>query len=241
MFSRTRILLGAAAVAVALAAWEYVRVEAHPKFTPETMPGAAPQQSDAPPAPLPVQLNSPLAGTVSAVYVSANTFVKTGQALALIDSPVLRARLDEAQADLEMERSAAMNAETAAENLQAQLSNAQTYMLDVEAQVSGAEAMEADARSVFEHRDELYRAGVLAREARDLADRDHATSQNAVEAAQARLNEVSHLVDDARRSEEAAASKAQQAKAEVERCEQALAEAQSVNGTRWILAPIDGT
>src|SRR5207244_10428620 len=99
MLPGTRILVGATAVAAGLAAWEFERAEGHAKFAAS--------------APAAIQVTSQVAGVVSAAYVEVHAAVKAGQALALIDSPVLRARLDETKANLEMERSAEVNAETA--------------------------------------------------------------------------------------------------------------------------------
>src|ERR1051325_10465383 len=103
MLSKTGLRIGSVVIAVGLAAWGYAQFAAHPRT-------AAPQQHDAPEA-FTVPLTSPLAGSVSAVYVTMDTYVKTGNALALIDSPFLRSRLDAAKADLEMERSAEVSAE----------------------------------------------------------------------------------------------------------------------------------
>jgi len=167
--------------------------------------------------------------------------VKKGQALALIDSPMLRARLDEAKADLEMERSAAVNAEAAADNLEAELSNAQTYRVDMEAQVSSAAAAAENARSQLERRALLYAEGVGSRDERDAAERNYNAAQSVVNAAQARLGEVSQLVDDAQSRREVALEKVRQAKADVRRCESAMSDAVSATAQRWALAPIDGT
>ena len=236
MLSTTRILIGVAVVAVGLAAWEYARVEARPRIAPETTPGDTPRQGDTPQAPRPVRVTSPLAGTVSAVYVAVDKYVTMGQALALIDSPMLRTRLDAAKADLEMERSAEVNAETAVENLQAQLSDALSYKLEIEAQVSGGDTREEDARSMLERREEIYKAGVLAPEEHDSDERNY----GALATVQARLDEVSQWIDDAQRRTEAASGKVEQVKADVRRCELAVANAEAASGQRWILAPVDG-
>ena len=48
----------------------------------------------------------------------------------MVDSDALRARLEEAKENLEMQRSAEIDAETAVEGLQAQWTNAQSYETD---------------------------------------------------------------------------------------------------------------
>src|SRR5262249_12293170 len=144
-----------------------------------------------------IPLRSLLSGTISAVYVSLNSYVRTGQAMAMVDSDVLLARLDEAKQNLEMQRSAEINAETAAESLQAKWTNAQSYQPYAESELSSAQSAAADARSILDHRDELYRAGALPLDARNTAERSYDEARTAVAAAQARLTEVSQLVDQA--------------------------------------------
>src|SRR6266550_7098074 len=155
MLLKTGVLIGAAVVAAGLAAWEYAPFAAHPRFAPDTRHGAAPQPDDASQPFTPVLVTSPLAGSVSAVYVTVDTYVKTGNALALIDSPLLRSRLDAAKADLEMERSAEVNAETAAENLQTELSGALSGKLDAELQAPGAGATQLYKEEILDDAPQL--------------------------------------------------------------------------------------
>jgi multidrug resistance efflux pump len=143
MFPRTRILIGAAAVAVGLAAWEFERAEAHAKLA-----------VDAPQSLAGIPVTSQVAGVVSALYAGVDATVRQGQALALIDSPILRARLDEAKANLEMERSAEMNAEAGVEDARSQLEYdaALDKMRQAKADVQRCELAVSDAVSASAQR-----------------------------------------------------------------------------------------
>ncbi len=188
-----------------------------------------------------VQVGSQVSGSIANLRVDFNSVVRKGQVIAEIDPAMYQAQVEQARANL-----AAARAQLA--DARARLTNAQNTIATQRAGVSGANANLAalkaqrdDAQRQFERHASLAEEGVITPRDLDTMRANHL-------AADARYNQAVAQVEQAKLSQDAAASggieqaraQVQQAEAQIKQTEAALRVAEVNLERTTITSPIDG-
>lgn len=174
-----------------------------------------------------VQVGSQVSGTISQLFVDFNSQVQKGQVIAQIDPSLFRARLMQAEADLE-------NARANVRGLEAQIETQRADLLASAASVDRAKAQLTEARLNMTRTGELFNQGIVAASQKD-------TVQATYDGAVAGLKVAEAQLEQSKARLKAMQAQLDQAKAQVSQ-RKASAELARVDlGHTTIMAPIDGT
>ncbi len=174
-----------------------------------------------------VQVGSQVSGTIAQLSADFNSQVKKGQVIAQIDPSLFRARLMQAEAELE-------NARANVRGLEAQI---ETQRADVQASAAGvdrAKAQANEARLNLSRTTELFQQGIVAASQKD-------TVQATYDAAVASLKVAEAQAEQSKARLKANIAQLDQAKAQVSQRRAAAELARVDLGHTTITAPIDGT
>lgn len=170
-----------------------------------------------------VKVGSELAGKLKDVLVEEGAQVKKGQILAVLVNDDYRAALEASRAlvhEREAEYRKVLNGSRAQERKESF------------AALKEAETVEANAKSEWERRQQLWKAGVISREEMERYEREYGVAAAKLNAAQQHF----HLIDDRSREEDISSAKAQ-----LELAQAQLAENQAIYEKTFLRAPFDGT
>ncbi len=174
-----------------------------------------------------VQVGSQVSGNISQIFVDFNSHVKKGQLAAQIDPSILRAQLQQAEADL-------ANANANVLGLQAQIETQRADVLASKAAVDKAQAQLNEARLQLRRTKDLADQGIFPVSQRD-------TAQANADAALATLHSADAMLAQSKAKLNANIAQLEQARAQVKQRKAAVDLAQlNLSHTR-IFAPIDGT
>jgi HlyD family secretion protein len=174
-----------------------------------------------------VQVGSQVSGNIEKLYVDFNSVVKKGQIVAQIDPAVLKAQLQQAEADL-------ANAQANVKALEAQIETQKANALAAQANIAKAQAALNDAKQNLDRTTDLAKQGILSAQQKDTAQATYdgaLASLHATEAqfaqAQSAIKSTMAQADQARAQVLQRKASAQMARVNLEHC--------------TIYAPIDGT
>ena len=181
-----------------------------------------------------------VAGRVAAVRVNDNQFVKAGDVLVEIDPRDLDASLAQKRAARDVAAAKEKSAETTVEQQEAHLKTLQAVADSTAATAESARANAVKLRSDFQHNDQLFNQGVIAKETfqdsehdADAAEKTFNADQRQNQAANAYRNEAEKQLANDR-------VQVQQEKADVAQAEADLQAAELQRSYATIRAPEDG-
>jgi len=188
-----------------------------------------------------VQVGSQVSGTIQALYADFNSEVKKGQVVAQLDPRIFQAQVKQAQANLDQARADYTDAKARLTAARATVENLRAGVSSATSNVAALKAQLDDAQSFYQRQQELAENGLISNRELELA-------RTGYQAAQARYNQASAQLEQARLSERTSAGAGlEQAEAQLimsqARIKQAtasleLAEANLSHTT--IHSPIDG-
>lgn len=188
-----------------------------------------------------VLVSSQVSGNIKALYADWNSKVHKGQLVALIDPEVVQAQLDQASASARSAHSGTLTAQAQLAKSRADRAAASAARKTAEATAAKDLASAINAKQQWERADQLFRQGIVAREAYDTAWAawQAARAQSAADAAQVKA--AQEAVNAAVASVEVAQHQLASAEAQEHQAGATLHQAQiNLDRTR-ISAPVDGT
>jgi HlyD family secretion protein len=174
-----------------------------------------------------VQVGSQVSGIIAEIFVDFNMQVKKGQVIAQIDPSILRARLQQSEADL-------MSAQANVKNIEAQIETQRADLVAAQAGVDRARASATEAELNLKRTKELFEQGIVAASMRD-------TVQATYDGAVAGLKVAEAQVEQSRARLRSMQASLEQAKAQVAQRRAATEMSRVDLGHAVITAPIDGT
>jgi HlyD family secretion protein len=170
-----------------------------------------------------VKVGSELAGKLNEVLVEEGAHVRKGQILAILVNDDYRAAVAASHAQVE-EKEAAYRKVLNGSRIQERKESF--------AALKEAETVEANAKSEWARRQQLWSAGVISKEEMEKYEREYGVAEAKLNAAQQHF----HLIDDRSREEDISSAKAQ-----LELAQAQLAENRAVYEKTFLRAPFDGT
>ena len=188
-----------------------------------------------------VQVGTQVSGTIDKLFVDFNSMVVPGQQLAQLDQASFRAKVVQAEANLDNARADVKNALANVHNVRAGIENASAEIASRKAQLERARVAIVDTKRILERQRALFERSLLSRHevetaqtAYDVAVAQHHAAQADLEAARARLRAVqAQLV--------AAQAQVEKANAQVHQAQAALEQAKVDLERTIIRSPVTGT
>ncbi len=188
-----------------------------------------------------VLVSSQVSGNIQALYADWNSKVKKGQLVAQIDPQIFQSQVDQARAVTNTAHAAVEMAGAQVEKARSDLSAAVAARKAAEAAVARDRANALNAKAQFERVDELFRQGIVSRQAYDAAKAAYDADQAQVDADLAQVDSAAQAVQSAQAQVRVAQSQLLSAQAQERQAQAALNQTQiNLEHTR-ILAPVDGT
>jgi HlyD family secretion protein len=187
-----------------------------------------------------VQVGSQVSGNILELGADYNTHVKKGQLVARIDPQVFQARVTQANASLDVAKSAVVNGGAVVQRAHAELASAKAGVADAAATVIKAKVGVQDAKSKLDRAVQLYQAGVSAVQDKDTAQATYDTAVAMQQAAEAEKTAADEKVLSAQADIEVAKTQLASAQAQVKQAQASLEQAQLDLSHTYITAPVDG-
>lgn len=187
-----------------------------------------------------VAVTSQTAGQVTEVLVDFDSAVKAGQVLARLDPAVVAARLDQAQADLNVARSAVEIARGQLKRAESGIRSAQAALPSAQADVQHAELTLADADRDYKRKRELSATGDAAKADTERAQTADEVANAGLAAAKAHVSAADAAVTGAEADREVAQAQLTNALATVGARQAAVHQVQLDLDHTLIRSPIDG-
>lgn len=174
-----------------------------------------------------VQVGSQVSGNIAQLFADFNSQVHKDQVIAQLDPAIFRARLMQAEADLE-------NTQANVKSLEAQIETARADVLAAKASVDRAQAQLTEAQVNFRRTKDLFDQGITSAAQRDIAQADNDAAQASVHVAEAQYEQSKARLKSMQAQLDQARAQVAQRRAAAE-----LARLDLDHAT--IHAPIDGT
>jgi HlyD family secretion protein len=187
-----------------------------------------------------VQVGTQVSGNVSALYADFNSRVKKGQLVARIDPEIFQAKVNQAQANVDVSRAAVGNAQAAYQKSIAEVSNAQAMLSVAQANVAKENASLANARLNYDRQSQLAGHGIVAVADRDTAQATYDAQTAAVASTEAQVRAARDMIHSAEAARDVARAQVTSAQAQVAQQVAALRQAQIDLEHTSIQAPVDG-
>ena len=188
-----------------------------------------------------VQVGTQVSGTIDKLLVDFNSTVVRGQQLAQLDQATFRAKVMQAEANLDNAHADVKNALANVHNMRASIEMAQAEVASRSAQLERARVSIDDTKRILERQQALFERSLLPRNevetaqtAYDVAVAQHNAAQADLESAEAKLRA-------ARAQLVAAEAQVEKAKAQVHQAQAALEQAQVDLERTVIRSPVTGT
>ena len=188
-----------------------------------------------------VQVGTQVSGTIEKLFVDFNSTVVPGQQLVQLDQAIFRAKVVQAEANLDNTHADVKNALANVHNMRAGIDNAQAEVASRSAQLDRARVSIDDTKRILERQRALFERSLLSRHeaetaqtAYDVAVAQHNAAREDRVSAEAKLRATrAQLV--------AAEAQVEKAKAQVNQAQAALAQAQVDLERTVIRSPVTGT
>jgi HlyD family secretion protein len=235
------------AIAVAVGVWAYVTTQSSsgtPKFrTTRVERGpltAAVSASGNLNAVITVQVGSQVSGQIKELRVDFNSPVRKDQVIARIDPETFEAKVNQARADVDSAKAAALNQEAQVERARADLENARAAHAESRAQSAKAQVAVVDTKRDFDRKTELFRKDLVAKSDLDSSQAAHDSAAAQLDSAHAHEESLKAQIGSAQAQLRVAQAQLQSARAQVTLKQAALKQAQVDLDHTTILAPVDG-
>ena len=245
MTKRLAIISGAVTLAVAGGAWWYASRTTGPTYrTAKVDRGAVESAISATGnsnAVVTVQVGSQVSGNVQALYANFNSHVKKGDVVARIDPAPFQARVDQAQGSLLAAQATLATYRGQLEKAAADIASAQANFKAAQAGAVKANSALLDARTKYQRRVELFKAGVISAEDRDSARNTADTAQAELEAAQSQVAAAQQAITSAEAQRRIINEQLNGSQGQLKSAQASLQQAEIDLAHTTIHAPVDGT
>jgi HlyD family secretion protein len=241
---RKWLLIGAAAVCIALGAWALLRGQNEMEYrTAPVVRGdieATVTASGSPNAVVTVQVGSQVSGNISELHADFNTPVKKDQLVARIDPQLFQAQVNQAKASLEAAKAAVVNAKAGVARAQAEVAAANANRANSQANVLKAQVAVQDSKVKYDRRIPLLKEGVISQEDFDTAQNTYNSAVAEETATEAAEQAAQEAINSAKAGWDVAQTQLASAEAQVNQAQAALDQAQLNLDHTYIRAPVDG-
>src|SRR5438445_6853756 len=110
-----------------------------------------------------VQVGSQVSGQIKALFVDFNSIVKKGQVVARIDPDIFEAKVNQAKADLDSAKAAALNQQAQIERSRADVDHARAAHAEAKAQTAKAQVAVVDTKRDLDRKTELFARQLIAK------------------------------------------------------------------------------
>jgi HlyD family secretion protein len=188
-----------------------------------------------------VQVGTQVSGNILALFADFNSTVKKGQLVARIDPQVFQAKVDQANASLDVAKSAVVNGRASVQRAQADLASSTAGVANAKALVLKSKVGLQDAHVKLNRQLELFKDGVSAQQDRDTAQAVYDAAEADQEAVVAQQQAAVQKVLSSEADVEVARTQLSSAEAQVKQAQASLSQAQLDLSHTYIVAPVDGT
>jgi HlyD family secretion protein len=188
-----------------------------------------------------VQVGTQVSGTVEKLFVDFNSTVVPGQHLAQLDQASFRAKVVQAEANLDTARAEVKNALANVHNVRASIETARADVGSRAAQLEKARVTIVDTKRVFDRQRALFERSLLPRSEVETAQTAYDTAVAQHNAAQADRESAEAKLHAARAQLGAAEAQVEKAQAQVHQAQAALDQARVDLDRTLIRSPVTGT
>jgi HlyD family secretion protein len=188
-----------------------------------------------------VQVGTQVSGTIEKLLVDFNSSVVPGQQLAQLDQATFRAKVMQAEANLDNARADVKNALANVHNMRASIDNAQAEVASRRAQLERTHVSIGDTRRILERQQALFERALLPRNEVETAQTAYDVAVAQRNAAQADLESAAAKLRATQAQLVAAQAQVEKAKAQVHQAQAALEQAQVDLERTIIRSPVTGT
>ena len=188
-----------------------------------------------------VQVGTQVSGTVKKLFADFNSTVIPGQQLAELDQATFRAKVVQAEANLDTARAEVKNTVANAHNVRASIETARADVGSRTAQLKKARVTIVDTKRVFDRQQALFERSLLPRSEVETAQTAYDTAVAQYNAAQADLEAAEAKLHAARAQLGAAEAQVEKAQAQVHQAQAALDQARIDLDRTIIRSPVHGT
>ena len=188
-----------------------------------------------------VQVGTQVSGTIEKLFADFNSTVVPGQHLAQLDQASFRAKVVQAEANLDTARAEVKNALANVHNMRASIETARADMGSRAAQLEKARVMIVDTKRILERQRALFERSLLPRSEVETAQTAHDTAVAQYNASQADRESAEAKLHAARAQLGAAEAQVEKAQAQVHQAQAALDQAQVDLDRTLIRSPVTGT
>jgi HlyD family secretion protein len=188
-----------------------------------------------------VQVGTQVSGTIEKLFVDFNSTVVPGQQLVQLDQATFRAKVLQAEANLDNARADVKNALANVHNMRASIDMAQAEVASRSAQLQQTHVSIADTKRILERQQALFARSLLARHEVETAQTAYDVAVAQQNAARADRESAEAKLRATRAQLVAAEAQVEKAKAQVHQAQAALAQAQVDLERTVIRSPVTGT
>src|SRR6266446_1261128 len=188
-----------------------------------------------------VQVGTQVSGTIEKLFADFNSTVVPGQQLAQLDQASFRAKVVQAEANLDTARAEVKNALANVHNMRASIETARADMGSRAAPLEKARVMIVDTKRILERQRALFERSLLPRSEVETAQTAYDTAVARSNAAQADRESAEAKLHAARAQLGAAEAQVEKAQAQVHQAQAALDQAQVDLDRTLIRSPVTGT
>src|SRR5215831_11984817 len=188
-----------------------------------------------------VQVGTQVSGTIEKLFADFNSTVVPGQQLAQLDQASFRAKVVQAEANLDNARADVKNAVANVHNVRASIETARADMASRQAQRERARVAIVDTKRILERQRALFARALLARNDAETAQTAYDAAVAQYNAAQADLEAAEAKLRATRAQLAAAEAQVEKANAQVHQAQAALEQARVDLDRTIIRSPVTGT
>jgi HlyD family secretion protein len=188
-----------------------------------------------------VQVGTQVSGTIEKLFVDFNSTVVPGQQLAQLDQASFRAKVVQAEANLDTARAEVKSALATVQNVRANIATARADMVSRAAQVEKARVAISDTRRILDRQQALFARALLPRNEVETAQTAYDTAVAQRNAAQADRDAAEAKLRATQAQWSAAEAQVEKAQAQVHQAQAALKQAQVDFERTIIRSPVTGT
>jgi HlyD family secretion protein len=188
-----------------------------------------------------VQVGTQVSGTIEKLFVDFNSTVSPGQQLAQLDQASFRAKVVQAEANLDNARADVKNAQANVHNMRATIENARAEVASRSAQLQRIQVTIVDTKRVLDRQQALFARALLSRHEVETAQTAYDAAVAQRNAAQAELESAAARLRAVQAQLVAAEAQVEKARAQVNQARAALEQTRVDLDRTIIRSPVSGT
>lgn len=187
-----------------------------------------------------VQVGTQVSGTIEKLFADYNTVVREGQIVAQLDQASFRAKVSQAEANLENARADLKNSQANVHNVSASIESARAEVANQQANLERIEVQITETKRDLERHQALFARQLISRSELDTAQTTYDSTVAQRNAARAQLEAAEAKLRSARAQLLSARAQVEKARAQVNQAQASLEQAQVDLDRTIIRSPIDG-